>query len=964
MDSRICVELRTNRDIACYHQPCNPNEKRQNFMLAPTQPRSLFVALSDLRKNPHSTTVADSTGFEMEFVLKVDHKEDDSRSKNVNQYCPVSGKLLDARSPVSVYRGCTVGFASSRIRDEFERKDGHPTACAYLDVLIKERLGELPGLGRSEKPPELLVQGADFIKHAVGRGAPASRRVFIQDHDVCWKKPNVTQKSGIKRIPVDSITGVKAGKQTPVFSKKASRSAPADCCFSLLSSARSLDLQAPSMAVRDQWVAALTGWLQSRQAPAAVTTIHLPPTSPVSQGVASSKNSNNMTNVVVAGLGLKLPHENVLNPGIIVFRSEGKTSEKLESLECLHRSTLTLATQCPEFGVQLVNPPPRFIRICVYHAASAQAWEQSLHEVLQSKQVTPIGSVIVDVPTMIRNAGIRLPFIGQELDPKKGIGGLLGSGLMLTVDENKEDMTLQEAIDMLLAGEPVTSYTAQVDLERFPEGAGLKGHLPVEQLKLRLIPQGNEAGNNGVSGPETMIGSLVLERTQAHGPGDVKVLSLESISDMYEGPQTNVFAAHFDKELLPRSVRACAFSIDSLPMHVSWNLEAKNGRVRDGIIQAIYTLMTDGWPGLSSPLGAVVTTDLPPQVNENWAREDSESAVPEVRDWTMAADLSKNGAIMSFGDPYDYETDLSTTGSVAYPPNMHFDVDSRTAKYEFSSEAKSQSQVSSGLFEKFEVRGAPRNGMHRFSVSHTGGISIIRGASLSRQQPSISRPRHSTSSRASLSTASLISVVSQVGGGTRQSTLQDYLDSASKKKRVEREVGSVNSMSRDRWSKRAVSAVKPVEEKTVHAEMDSDPAIQSLFFELGSINKSSVDMANEAGRRASTKPPGSANNTLTRAAAAEFALANGRPTSNPPSRPPPSTGGGSSSSSSSSSSSGSVARGSSSVPRTTAAVSRTNPPQATRGTPSQPPNEFSNLLSLQNDIQDLKRMIQSRVPAQ
>lgn len=1028
------LELRSSRDVAVSQLSCGPNEKKQHFTLAQNQPRFVQVPLEALRFQQHLTSFVDSNGAQVEFILKYELKENET--KNVNRYCPVSGKLLDVRSPTCNYRGCVVGFASMRIKDDFERKDGnHIPACVYLDAVIKEHLGDLPG-GPTVQPqttqppqpprtPEILLQGAEFIKHAVGRGGPATRRIQLQDHAVCWKKPSAASASATQRLPLESITAVKSGKQTSTFSKKSSADAPADCCFSILSASRSLDLQASSPSLRDQWVEAFNILLQARQhkhaSPATmnnnyvsnnvnnitsninnnnhnsnitsnITTIHVPSTTvqttpstsqhaPSTPPVVISLPKAEATNVIVAGLGLRLAQETFVNPGLIVFRSEGKANERLESLECIHRSTLTMGTRCPEFGVQLVNPPPRYLRICVYHAPSAQVWGQPLLDVLHSPAVSLIGSVIVDVPVMVRNSGARLPFLGQELDSKKGIGGLMGCGLMLTVDENKEDMNLQEAIDMLVAGEPVTAYTALEDSEQFTEGTGLRNSLPVESLQLRLVPQGALPEGTSRIAPDTLIGALVLERVHSHGSGDTKVLSLESISDMYEGPQTAVFAAHFDKELLPRSVRACSFSIVSVFQKTTWNLEARNGRVRDGIIQAVYTLMTDGWPGLSSPLGAVVTTDMPPQVNENLAREDSESTVPEVRDWAMAADVSKNGATLSFGDGFDYETELSTTSSMAAMPQLHFDPDSRTAHYEFSSEAKSQSQVSSGLFEKFEVRGIPPP---RFSVSHTGGISIIRGVSLnSRQHVSMSRPR-SNSSRASLmSTASLISVVSQVHGGqTRASTLQDYLDSA--KKKPDREAGgSVNSISRDRWSKRAATSVRPVEEKTVHAEMDSDPAIQSLFNELGSIKKaSSADVPSadagrklEAGRNAGNNlNVGSikGNTNLTRQAGTDTS-ANGVPRgtgmgvnsltrsmsggSNSSSNLGSSSGGGNGSSSSSSAVNSGSTR--SATSRTSSANVRSQP-----RTPSQGPNEFANLMSLQNDIQDLKRMIQSRVPAQ
>lgn len=94
-----------------------------------------------------------------------------------------------------------------------------------------------------------LIKGGKFKKHACGVGLPHDKFIKLdyETMSLVWDE---------KTLPVREITQIQAGKTSKAFARTGKKSL-ADCCFSVVSTQRTLDLECPSSAIRDQWVAAL-----------------------------------------------------------------------------------------------------------------------------------------------------------------------------------------------------------------------------------------------------------------------------------------------------------------------------------------------------------------------------------------------------------------------------------------------------------------------------------------------------------------------------------------------------------------------------------------------------------------------------------------------------------------------------------------------------------------------------------
>lgn len=90
-------------------------------------------------------------------------------------------------------------------------------------------------------------RGVKFRKHG-RRGSPHERVVKIKDDLITWKRG--------KDISIREIIKVVPGKHSRVFKRSTAAGVPAEMCFTVYTtdSRRCLDLQAPSGAVRNQWV--------------------------------------------------------------------------------------------------------------------------------------------------------------------------------------------------------------------------------------------------------------------------------------------------------------------------------------------------------------------------------------------------------------------------------------------------------------------------------------------------------------------------------------------------------------------------------------------------------------------------------------------------------------------------------------------------------------------------------------
>jgi hypothetical protein len=114
-------------------------------------------------------------------------------------------------------------------------------------VLLDDRR---PGL-------QLLEAGQVFMKHAFGKvGNPHPRFVQLTpDHQrITWHAVGDTRR--VESLPLASVLEVRPGQASEVFGRsgKAGRDA---FCFSIVTTDRTLDLEADSKPIRDAWVTAL-----------------------------------------------------------------------------------------------------------------------------------------------------------------------------------------------------------------------------------------------------------------------------------------------------------------------------------------------------------------------------------------------------------------------------------------------------------------------------------------------------------------------------------------------------------------------------------------------------------------------------------------------------------------------------------------------------------------------------------
>jgi len=156
------------------------------------------------------------------------------------------------------------------------------------DEVKRQQENEAMLKAKQHQMMDMLAQGRSFIKHG-RKGKPHARVVRY----ISAPKRVIDYSSG--SIPVSEIQSVSAGKNSTVFRSVKDSAADPKVCFSLQCQQRSLDLQAESEAVRNEWIEALTFLLSpecsvSASAVAAgsalssaadslpVATMHLPPT--------------------------------------------------------------------------------------------------------------------------------------------------------------------------------------------------------------------------------------------------------------------------------------------------------------------------------------------------------------------------------------------------------------------------------------------------------------------------------------------------------------------------------------------------------------------------------------------------------------------------------------------------------------------------------------------------------------
>ena len=104
-----------------------------------------------------------------------------------------------------------------------------------------------------------MQAGGEFIKYG-RRGYPHQRVVAITDDcsRVVWAeagaKPRVTASRD--SLDVTQITDVLDGIVTDVFARNSARVRRPECCFSVVTAARTLDLECDTPEDRERWVTA------------------------------------------------------------------------------------------------------------------------------------------------------------------------------------------------------------------------------------------------------------------------------------------------------------------------------------------------------------------------------------------------------------------------------------------------------------------------------------------------------------------------------------------------------------------------------------------------------------------------------------------------------------------------------------------------------------------------------------
>lgn len=92
-----------------------------------------------------------------------------------------------------------------------------------------------------------------FLKHG-RRGSPHERNVTLE---VTGSELKFDWSSGQLRAHKNDIQLVE-GKQTPVFQRNTAEKSKAERCFSIVTAARTLDLEAPTEQAREYWVTGIS----------------------------------------------------------------------------------------------------------------------------------------------------------------------------------------------------------------------------------------------------------------------------------------------------------------------------------------------------------------------------------------------------------------------------------------------------------------------------------------------------------------------------------------------------------------------------------------------------------------------------------------------------------------------------------------------------------------------------------
>ncbi|KAG8458271.1 hypothetical protein KFE25_001563 [Diacronema lutheri] len=162
-------------------------------------------------------------------------------------------------------------------------------------IAAEHRRAEEARKPRALSDTQALLQGASFTKY--GRaGAPHLRWVWLRLRgsalELCWAESARSRAAPTVLLVVD-ITDVVEGRHTEVFQRQRLNLQGEERCFSVVTHARTLDLEAADLPTAQLWVATLRELVkkQQRTAAASVTGPHSPQQEllPVSSTMSSER---------------------------------------------------------------------------------------------------------------------------------------------------------------------------------------------------------------------------------------------------------------------------------------------------------------------------------------------------------------------------------------------------------------------------------------------------------------------------------------------------------------------------------------------------------------------------------------------------------------------------------------------------------------------------------------------------
>ncbi|KAL0239891.1 hypothetical protein GEMRC1_009999 [Eukaryota sp. GEM-RC1] len=112
----------------------------------------------------------------------------------------------------------------------------------------------------------VLIEGALFTKYST-RGTPGVRFVWFEQDlsSVCWRSTKSKTNDASSYLKFEEVTELKRGATTEVFQSQDRTKLRANCCFSLISEDRTLDLEAQDPLQAEDWCRSIESLLMERK---------------------------------------------------------------------------------------------------------------------------------------------------------------------------------------------------------------------------------------------------------------------------------------------------------------------------------------------------------------------------------------------------------------------------------------------------------------------------------------------------------------------------------------------------------------------------------------------------------------------------------------------------------------------------------------------------------------------------